>query len=97
MLRQISIRQFNEWRAYADLEPFDDGRADLRAASIVCALLNVHRAKGKPAVKLKDCVLRFGDEANQNQATTPEQARAQTRLTLEMLTALTNKPPSKRR
>lgn len=85
MLRRITAQQFQEWRAYADLEPFDEVRADYRAASIMQAILNVHRGKGKPALKLKDCVIRFGD---QDGAATPEQKLKQTRLTLDMLMAI---------
>lgn len=86
MLSEISTRQFNEWRAYADLEPFDEVRADYRAASIVNALANIHRKKGQPVIPLESCRVKFGPEEKPQQ--TPEQARAQTRLTLEMLTAL---------
>jgi len=63
MLAQVSTRQFNEWRDYADLEPFDEKRADLRAASIVQALVNLlGRRKGQPAVKLEECALRLQEK-----------------------------------
>jgi len=97
MLRQISIRQLNEWRAYADLEPFDEERADLRAASIVQALVNPHRRKGSPPVALKDCVLRFGDEEATTPVQTREQAQAQVRQTMDVLMAIYNKPQPKKR
>jgi hypothetical protein len=94
MLGQISTRQFSEWRAYADLEPFDEERADLRAASIVQAIVNTSRRKGTPAFKLKDCTLLFNEGGDVPQ--TPERAREQTRLTLDMLMALYG-PKAKKR
>lgn len=86
MLGQISTRQFQEWRAYADLEPFDEERADLRSAQIVQAIFSVHRRKHQGPPKLKDCVLRFGEQ--DKVAATPDQKLIQTRRTLDMLTAL---------
>lgn len=32
-----------EWETYNDLEPFDEWRADFRAATIVAMLANIHR------------------------------------------------------
>lgn len=93
MLRGMSTWQFQEWRAYADLEPFDEMRADLRAAHIVQTLLNVHRGKGKPPVELEDCVLKFKVSAGQAAPPrTPEQARAEVLRTMRMLTAMNNRP-----
>lgn len=81
MLRGMTARQFMEWRAYADLEPFDEERADLRTASIVQAVLNgsvlvASHGKKPGRVKLKDCVLRFGTEA-QDAAQPAEKRREQ--------------------
>jgi hypothetical protein len=87
MLRGMTTRQFGEWRAYADLEPFDETRADLRSADVVRTLVNLFgRKKGAPAVKLEDCVLRFGTE--EKRAASPEVARAQVRATMDMLTVI---------
>ncbi len=87
MLRGMTTRQFGEWRSYADLEPFDETRADLRSADIVRTLINLlGRKKGAPAVPLKDCVLRFGGEAAK--PVTPESARAQVLQTMEILMAI---------
>jgi hypothetical protein len=91
MLRGMTTRQFQEWRAYADLEPFDEERADLRAASIVAALVNGRRRKGQRAVTLQDCTLRFVEPV----VTTPERAREQVRKTLDMLMLIHNGPGSK--
>jgi len=43
MLASMSAAQFVEWRAYASLEPFDEERADLRAAIVAATIANVHR------------------------------------------------------
>lgn len=58
MLAGMTVQQFAEWRAYADLEPFDETRGDLRAASIVATLINLHRRR---KVKPSDVVLQFGE------------------------------------
>jgi hypothetical protein len=93
MLRGMTTRQFQEWRAYADLEPFDEVRADLRAASIVQTLINVlTRKKGQPGIKLEDCVLRFRTAPRP----TPASAQAEVRRTMEILMLLHNQPAKKR-
>lgn len=94
MLRGITVRQFEEWRAYANLEPFDEERADLRAASIVQAILSVNRKKGSSPIALKDCVLRFGTEPVRKN--TPElmveQRVEQIKATMRSLMLTHNKP-----
>lgn len=69
MLRGLSVRQFQEWLAYMDLEPIDERRADFRAASIVQALYNINRdVKRYPTpFKLDDFVLKFEDAPKQKQ------------------------------
>lgn len=100
MLGSITGRQFNEWRAYEELEPFGEVRADYRAASIVQALLNtrVNRPRGKPAIELKDCVVRFGldAETQPQSAEQAQRARAEIIRTMEMLTEL-YAPPEKKK
>jgi hypothetical protein len=90
MLRGMSARQFNEWRAYADLEPFDEVRADYRAAQVVQVLLNTYRKKGKAPVRLEECLLHFGEPENQPRS--PEQARAEIRKTMDLLMLIFNSP-----
>ena len=91
MLRGMTVQQFAEWRAYAEIEPFDETRADMRAGSVVQALFNIHRKKGKPAVRLKDCVLSFEPPRKRS----PEEARAEIRKTMEMLMVIHNSPSEK--
>lgn len=61
MLREISVHQLREWRAYSDLEPWDEVRADYRSAQIVTALVNINRSKGTSARPVSDFVMPFGD------------------------------------
>lgn len=69
LLRSLSLRELRDWRAYADLEPFDETRADYRAASIVWAVVNMNRdTKKKPRPwPLKDFLLKFGEAMEQQQ------------------------------
>lgn len=90
MLRGMSARQFNEWRAYADLEPFDEVRADYRSAQIVQVLLNTYRKKGKAPVRLEECLLPFGEPDTQPKSA--DQARADIRKTMDMLMLIFNSP-----
>jgi len=91
MLRGLTARQFMEWRAYADLEPFDEERADLRAASIVQAIFNSPRRK-KDRLKLKDCLLAFGDDA---EPIPPEKTRAGIEQALDLCMLIFNQPEPK--
>ena len=87
--------QLQEWRAYADLEPWDETRADLRTAHIVCVLLNQNRRKGQKAITLEECLLPFG-AAGKAKASADE-AREAVRKTLEFMTMLHAKPEKKKR
>jgi len=52
MLESMSTPQFIEWLAYAQLEPFDEWRADYRAASLMAVITNVMtRTKESDPVK----------------------------------------------
>jgi hypothetical protein len=86
MLRGMTTRQLTEWRAYADLEPFDEEREDYRAASIVHAIRNAFRKKGAPPISLKECVVQFGADAEKPK--TIEQSRSQIKRTMDFLVAL---------
>ncbi len=96
----MSIRQFGEWRRYADLEPFDETRADLRAASIVQALAELLLPrKGRRKIRLEDCVLQFKPREPAAKRT-PEQIRAEVTRTMTIMMAIQNrkKPqPEKRK
>ena len=61
MLRCITIRQLKEWQKFAELEPFDEERADIRAAAIAHTMANMWRGKNVSPYKLADFIVRFGD------------------------------------
>jgi len=84
MLRGMSFRQFMEWRAYADMEPFDEVRADQRTADIVRTLINLNRGKRK-AISLEDCVLKFGTKPQLPAEVLRAQAVAEVEGTMEFL------------
>lgn len=69
MLAKITWREFLEWVTFFELEPFDQEREDLRAASICAAVANsVRNHKKRPkAFVPADFVLSFGDHKRPKQ------------------------------
>jgi hypothetical protein len=67
LLRMLSSTQFNEWLAYAALEPFGEERADLRAGIVASTLANVNRRKGQRALKPRDFMPKFGKRVRREQ------------------------------
>lgn len=45
--------------AYAEIEPFGEKRADIRAAIVAQTMANIHRGKNKKAYKLDDFMPQF--------------------------------------
>lgn len=100
MLSGMSAVQLQEWRAYADLEPFDEIREDYRVASIVQAVFNAAvlvatRGKKQGKVKLKDCLLPFGQQTPKQR--TEAEAVADMVNTMSILMAIHNPPEPKKR
>lgn len=60
-LHEISWRQLKLWMEYAELEPFGEERADLRAGIVASMIANVNRdpRKGKP-FQPSDFMPKFG-------------------------------------
>lgn len=94
MLAQITREDLLEWAAYAELEPFDETRADYRAAQLAKGLAmvaaKVHAIAsglGIPAHvadrPLQEFVLRFG--AGRAEAVTRQQTPEQARLILRTM------------
>lgn len=52
----MSAKEYNEWIADYQIEPFGELRADLRAGTIVKSNLMPHSKKD---IELKDCMLNF--------------------------------------
>lgn len=59
LARSLTAKQLLEWEYYAALEPFDELRADYRAASIVTTIANVNRGLKQAPYALKDFLLNF--------------------------------------
>lgn len=47
----MDSREFAEWIAYDQIEPFGESRQDQRAGVIASAIVNQHRKKGSKAVE----------------------------------------------
>jgi hypothetical protein len=54
MLARMPNRVFKEWVAFAEVEPFGEERADMRAAIVAATIANVNRKKGKAPYKVRD-------------------------------------------
>lgn len=50
----MSSSEFTEWMAFAELEPFGEWRADLRAGIIASTIANVNRSADSEALTPKD-------------------------------------------
>lgn len=63
MLRSMTLQQFREWQLFAEIEPFDEERDDLRFGSVVQMIAEVNRNPKRRArpFKLDEARLRFGD------------------------------------
>lgn len=54
MLARMSSREFHEWIAFYEIDPWGDQRADVRAGIIASTLANIHRDKHAKAFKPQD-------------------------------------------
>jgi hypothetical protein len=62
LLRQLSAKEFRNWMLFEQIEPYGGLRGDLQVASVVQMIANVNRGKDQEPYKLKDFLLRFGEE-----------------------------------
>lgn len=53
-MSEMSSSEFTEWLAFAELEPFGEWRADLRAGIIASTVANVNRSADSEALTPKD-------------------------------------------
>jgi len=61
LLACLPYRIYQEWRRYAELEPFGEERADLRSAILSALVANAWlRGKNRPAYKISDFMPKFG-------------------------------------
>jgi hypothetical protein len=58
MLRSMTIHQWQEWKLYAEMEPFGEDREDARTGMIVQVLANAHRdsKRRRKPYSLEECV-----------------------------------------
>jgi hypothetical protein len=54
LLARLSAREFNEWAAFYEKDPWGDQRADVRAGIIASTLANIHRDKHAKAFLPQD-------------------------------------------
>lgn len=69
MLRSLTAKQFREWEAYAQIEPFGELRDDYRAASIRQMIFNAN-VKPEDQRPIKDFLIKWdaeGEEKKQKQ------------------------------
>lgn len=112
MLAQITSRQLQEWRAYADIEPWDEERDDIRTASIVREVRDLGRTMagvilrrsrpGKPPT-LEECLLRWSEASSPEERAETGKAKALGALSMLVQLGRENKrakgakrPPAKR-
>lgn len=95
MLRSISWAEFIDWIAYSELEPFDEVRADIRAASICATLANIHRnSKKRPQpFKISDFLVHFEDD---DKPKSRKQSWQQQKLIATMIATAMNAEEDKR-
>lgn len=54
----LSAREFVEWNAYFQIEPFGTHRDNIHAGIIASAIYNVNRGKHSPAINPGDFIIR---------------------------------------
>lgn len=93
MLDELSWFELLEWMEFADLEPFDEERADMRAGSICATIANVNRDPKKRAAAFTaaDFALSFGDKQRPRQTWQQQKAIGQL-----LVGAFNNVAPRKR-
>lgn len=86
---RMSSREFAEWVAYSEIEPWGEWRADYRAASIqrTLAEINRDRKKRQQPYTAMDFMPRFGVQAEAEDAM-PEQSPDVIRSKVEHLNSL---------
>lgn len=86
LARSLTAKQLLEWEAYADLEPFDEGREDYRAASIVAMIFNMAVAV-KDRRPIADFLLKFEDDKEASEKRRPQTFEEQIAIAKIMVAA----------
>lgn len=75
MLKGMSRRLWVEWQAYAELRPFDQKRADRRAAIVATSIYNSQRTKkSDPVMELRDKMIDYEGEFAEDEEVLDEAA-----------------------
>ncbi len=80
MLERVPSRLISEWMEYANLEPFGEERADLRAGIVASTMANVWRGKNGKAAKPGDFMPKFGGEQPKEPQSLEQMKLAQMRI-----------------
>lgn len=105
MLRSITNKQFIEWRAFAELEPFDETRQDIRTAAVQATMCEMHRdhEKRRKPFTWADFKIPFGDEPKMEtpDTLTPQRSSAELKAIVQQYlygeAVVTDKPRTLRR
>lgn len=86
---KMTSLELSYWKAYYELDPFDEERADLRSAIVASTVSAGIPSKKKRKVKVSDFMPKFGDAAKSkpNKQTAKEQ-----QLIAKQITAMLSKP-----
>lgn len=69
---EIDSREFAEWIAFGELEPFGPERDDLRSAIVASTVANANRGRGQRAFTPADFMPRFAGAADSKQQSVAE-------------------------
>lgn len=99
MLRSMTAVQFREWIEFYRLEPFGEDREDLRIATVVQVLMNVHRdsKRRRQPYSILDCVLAGGDLPAPGAPRPAARQSWQEMKLIAMMAAAQSEPPRKRK
>jgi len=75
---RMTSREFAEWMAFYEIEPFGDERGDLRMAILAALIANAHRdpKRRKRAYKPADFMPKFGRQSLEEQIRIAEMLKA---------------------
>ena len=77
LLDRMSSREFSEWMAYYQIEPFGEARADLRQALTTTAVINAAQAQAKHPKwsKPEDFMLFSKAQSKTNEPVSPDELK----------------------
>lgn len=87
MLERMSSRELTEWRAYWEIEPWGEERADLRVGTLSAIVANVARGKGQRPFSPADFFYRPAAASRPRGPLSDEELLAKARVIHEQLVA----------